>query len=418
MSRLRLIVALCIAIALAAGCGGVGAEPAPDTPPAPSEPPAASEKEAQAATTPLISAGRAILMDGELVAGSPPLQLAFSEGVRGALLELPVRVGQRVRAGQQIARVDDAALQRAVEDTQRSLARAIEDRERAEADADETYQREVDQARERYEDALLQAQRALTAAQAALARAQMQPPTTPVAEAQVQLARAREAEDKAYDDYKQALDRPWEPQQIRDTLYKEWQRRIVDRELAELHLADARTALQAHYLDVESRQRDVAQAEEDLSLVRQDEVTRREDPTHARAVEDAERRLAEAQDALADARLAAPWAGLVTEVHVNIGSTVQAGAPIVTLINLEQLTFVTQNLSERHIAQLSAGQRAEITLRAYPERVLVGRVETIVPRSATAGDAAPFAAHIRLEGADLDLLPGMTGRVEVVSEEP
>jgi hypothetical protein len=53
-------------------------------------------------------------------------------------------------------------------------------------------------------------------------------------------------------------------------------------------------------------------------------------------------------------------------------------------------------------------------LRAYPDAVVNGQIDSVVPRSDQApGDEARFAAYIRLDETSLDLLPHMTGRVEV-----
>jgi multidrug resistance efflux pump len=97
---------------------------------------------------------------------------------------------------------------------------------------------------------------------------------------------------------------------------------------------------------------------------------------------------------------------------------VGSGTPIVTLLNVQELYFATENLGERHVAQLRKGQRAEITLRAYPDSAIAGQVETVVPKMDRQTDSdARFVAYIRLEESDLDLLPGMTGRMEIVTEE-
>ena len=366
----------------------------------------------------VIPASKVILMDGELVSMSPSLGLSFPGSASGELLSLEVRVGQRVRAGQLVATLDDRELQEAVDDAQLALDRAIEDRDKSQADEQETYQTQLEEAQESYEDELRQAEQTLSNAQAALARAQAQPPTTAVAEAQANLDGALDMEAQAHDEYKKALDRPWEPQSIRDSLYKEWQQRIEDRALAELRLQDAQISLQIHYMDLEAKKVDVTRAEEDLARVEMDEVTREESLAHDRAVEDAERTLAEAQQALDDARLTVPWDGLVTAVDANVGAEVSSGTTIVTVINLEHLVFVTSNLSERHIAQLHPEQAANVTLRTYPNTTLSGEVESIVPQSQSAGETeARFAAYIRLEETDLDLLPGMTGRVEVMTDK-
>ena len=399
--------------ALLAGCGiaqrGVEQIDAPRA--VPVEPTAG-------APAPAVSLGSTILMDGELVSAAPALKLSFPSGASGELLALDVRVGQRVQAGDRIATIDDGELQRAVQDAGRALERAIEDRERVQTDAEETYEQQRDDAQEQYEEELRQAERKLAAAQNALERAQMQPPTTALAEAKVNLQRALGAEAEAHDDYKQALDRPWEPQSVRDALYREWQERITDRGLAERRLKDAELSLEAYALDLEAKEQDVVQAEEDLRRVELEEVERpEEDLSYERAVQDAQRKLAEAQDALADAQLYAPWAGLVTSIDATVGDRIGAGTPIVTLVDVSQLYFVTGNLSERHVAQLKPGLQAEITLRAYPDTVVTGQIDSVIPQSEQApGDEARFAAYIRLDETSLDLLPGMTGRVEVHTE--
>jgi len=408
----RLIVAL-LCTALLAGCS-IGPRGAAQI-----EPPASTPEAAGTATpVPALPAGNTILMDGALASAAPELKLAFPGNASGDLLALHVHVGQRVEAGDPIAAIDDGELQRAVTDAQRALERATEDRDRAQADAQETYQQQVEDAQAQYEEEQRQAERTLADAQNALQRTQMQPPTTSLAEAQVDLRRAIGAEAEAEDDYKQALDRPWEPQSVRDTLYKQWQERITDRGLAERRLKDAQDALDAYAIDLEAKKEDVAQAEEDLARVELEEVEQPAvDASYARAVQDAERQLAEAQDALADAELRAPWAGLVTSIDAAVGDSIGANVPIVTLVDVAQLYFVTDNLSERHVAQLRPGQPAAITLRAYPDTVVDGQIDSVVPRSGQAqGDEARFAAYIRLEETSLALLPGMTGRVEVQTD--
>jgi multidrug resistance efflux pump len=249
----------------------------------------------------------------------------------------------------------------------------------------------------------------------------MQPPTTALAEAKADLGRAMDREADAADAYKQALDRPWENQDMRDALYKDWQASIVDRDLAQLRLEDAQVALQVHQLDVRAGQSDVENAERDVQRVEKDPVDRdvveREVNLDLdRAVEDARYKLAEAQADLENARLYAPWDGLVLSLEAGVGSTVGSGKAIVALLNVEEIHFVTQNLSERHIAQLRRGQRAEITLRAYPAVVLPGTVHVVLPQMERTSDSeARFAAYIRLDESELDLLPGMTGRVEVIT---
>ena len=279
-----------------------------------------------------------ILMDGELVSAYPSLELAFPENASGELLSVHVQLGQRVAKGDLLAVLDDAGLRKAVAEAQLALDRALEDLEQGEADIEKTYQRELEDAQlkydravhdaeRKYERELDEAKRALERAQRDLERLHMQPPTTALAEAEVELGRAMDREADAGDAYKQALDRPWENQDLRDSLYNDWQASIVDHDLAERRLDDAQIAVQVHQLDLIAGQQDVKNAEIDLKRVEKDPVDRdvveREvNLALGRAVEDAQQELAEAQDDLEDARLYAPWDGVVLSVEAGEGSTV------------------------------------------------------------------------------------------------
>lgn len=420
---------------LLGGCAGKKAETVEsEARPAGEQAEQASAESQENDRAPLPAASDVILMDGELVSAYPSLDLAFPGNAAGELLDLRVEVGQRVRKGDLLAVLDDAELRQAVADAQLALDRAVEDKEKGEADIDKTYRRELEDAQRKYDRAvhdaertyereLDQAQRALEQARSDLRRLRMQPPTTALAEAKVNLGRAMDREADAADAYKQALDRPWENQDLRDALYDDWQASIVDRDLAQLRLEDAQIALQVHQLDLQARQRDVENAEIDLQrvekdLVDRDVVEREVNLALDRAVEDARTKLGQAQQDLEDARLYAPWDGLVLSFKAGVGSSVGSGQAIVALLNIEEIYFITQNLSERHIAQLRRGQRAEITLRAYPDVVLSGTVHVVLPQTERTADAdARFVAYIQPDESDLDLLPGMTGRVEVITGE-
>ena len=113
----------------------------------------------------------------------------------------------------------------------------------------------------------------------------------------------------------------------------------------------------------------------------------------------------------------APIDGTVLAVNVAPGAIVGAGTVVVTLLDTAQLQFQTSNLSERDLAQVSGGQEALVTLKSFPSEPIVGTVLRVVPKaSGTVGDAATFTAVILLDSTELELLPGMTGRVEIVRD--
>jgi multidrug efflux pump subunit AcrA (membrane-fusion protein) len=317
--------------------------------------------------------------------------------VSGEVVTITVRPGDAVEAGALLAQLDDTELQRAVDDAELALERATIDRERAVAQ----WERDVADAEE-----------ALAAAERARTTARLEYSDTSVEEARTSLERAQQAEADAEQDYLKAIDF-WPPLPVEE-YYDAWQRAIRERELAEMRLADAEDAQGASYLELESRDTDVVQAERALAAL-QEGV----DPAYDRAVEDAELQLAEAEEALDHARLTAPWDAIVLSVDVAPAATASAGTPVVTLLNVSQgLRFVTEDLSEQHVAEIRPGQRAVVTLRTFPEQPVDGAVEAVVPLVEETADAeGRFAVHIRLDATELRLLPGLTGRVEIFTEE-
>ena len=346
-------------------------------------------------TLPPPQAGKTVVADGRLASHYPSLPLAFSGGVSGQVLTITVKAGDTVQAGDLLALLDDADLQQAVDDAQLALDRAIADRE---------------QALEQWERDVADAEKALTDAERALTTTRLQYSGTSVEEARTSLERARQAEADAKSHYEDMLEWFFGS----DEAYDAWQRAIRDRELAEMRLTDAEDARGADYLELEAREADVAQSEQSLAALKEGIA-----PTYERAVEDAESQLSEAQEALKHARLTAPWAAIVLSVDVAPGATAGTSTPVVTLLNVEEgLHFVTQNLSEQHIADVYPGQPAVVTLRTFAETPLEGTIEAIVPQveEAVATDAR-FTVHVRLAPTDLRLLPGLTGRVEILTGE-
>ncbi len=339
--------------------------------------------------------GRTVAADGELMSSYPTLALGFGGTVSGEVLTIIVTPGDILQAGDLIAQLDETELQRAVADAERTLARARTDR---------------DLAQEQWERDIANAEQALAEAQRAQTSARLQYTSTSVEEALTALDRARDTEARAQDEYKRALDRPWEPQDIRDSYYNSWQQTIRDRELTEMRYNDARSANSANYLQLDARQADVDKAERSLAALQSGVAA-----SYNRAVEDAEQQRVKAGEALARAQLVAPWAAMVLSVDVAPRSNVSASTPVVTLLSLEDgLRFVSQNLSEQHIAQLHPGQRAVVTLRTFPDTPLEGVVESVVSQTRTTTDGtARFTVRVRLETNDLALLPGLTGRAEI-----
>ncbi|MCI0520975.1 MAG: efflux RND transporter periplasmic adaptor subunit [Chloroflexi bacterium] len=123
-----------------------------------------------------------------------------------------------------------------------------------------------------------------------------------------------------------------------------------------------------------------------------------------------------AQWTLEQVTLAAPAAGIVKEVFVAPGERVD-GNPVLTL-SMAGPFQVRFYLEEADLAQVSPGDRLEITLDAYPDQVFQGSVIRIDPALVTVDGSSlvqvwgEFAAQ-----PEVALFPGMSLEVEVIAAE-
>lgn len=131
-------------------------------------------------------------------------------------------------------------------------------------------------------------------------------------------------------------------------------------------------------------------------------------------VQQAHTALEEAQDNLAKATVLAPFDGLVTDLYVAEGEW--AGGPVADVVNTDSLQ-VALDVDEIDIAGVQVGQSATVSLEAWPERELEGRVASIAPKAQISGGIVTFRVLLDLEPADLPILTGMTANAQLVTAQ-
>jgi membrane fusion protein (multidrug efflux system) len=103
------------------------------------------------------------------------------------------------------------------------------------------------------------------------------------------------------------------------------------------------------------------------------------------ALQGADARLAAAEAAVENARLqvehtvlVAPADGIVARREVEVGELVQAGQTLMTVVPSEAV-WVTANLKETEIEDVTPGDSATVTVDAYPGHTFHGAVESLSP---------------------------------------
>jgi len=150
----------------------------------------------------------------------------------------------------------------------------------------------------------------------------------------------------------------------------------TERELARVRsLSEQGTASQ--------RELETAQATYDAAVARVRALELRVEAEHALVNDDAQQRLAEAEVAAAALRLErtrvrAPFAGVVGRRNVEPGAVVSPGQPLLALVSSEE-AWVMANFKETQLERIEIGDRADVTIDAFPGLVWRGKVDSFSP---------------------------------------
>jgi HlyD family secretion protein len=336
----------------------------------------------------------------------PAQQVMLSFGVGGRVESVDVEVGERVKAGQTLAVLDDVDLARAVALAQVELDSAQSRLAQIKADADPVPER------------VMAATTAISSAQAALTQARIQASMRKHYETidRAALEDAEQAVEDAQNEYQKVLNDPrkrdWahdsdeahdleEAQEYYEVVKAQYELRAADHGYAvaiaqaEAQLAQAQAALYDAKHPI---------ASEALNLAQLD-------------VRRAQLALEVAQDSLARSTLVAPFDGIISVVPVSEGEWVMAEMPVIELIDVSTWHVETKNVGELQIAQVREGQEAVVRANAFQSEPISGHVATVSPVAVVQQGDTTYTLTIELEDTDLNLRPGMTARVEIVVSE-
>ncbi len=105
-----------------------------------------------------------------------------------------------------------------------------------------------------------------------------------------------------------------------------------------------------------------------------------------------------------------PLRGVVTHRAATVGATVEASAPLFTIMDLDRV-WIQAEVYETQLARLRTGQPVQIRAASYPDQVVTGRVEQV----GSTVDLATRTVKVRVVTANPDrrLKPGMFATVTI-----
>jgi HlyD family secretion protein len=130
-----------------------------------------------------------------------------------------------------------------------------------------------------------------------------------------------------------------------------------------------------------------------------------------------------AKQRLEDATVTAPTAGTILTKTVSLGQVITSatnsatgGTTLLTMADLSRVR-VRALFNETDIGQVRAGQTANVTVDAYPDRRFQGVVEKIEPSATIQQNVTMFPVLVTLDNRDAYLKPGMNGEVAVLVDQ-
>jgi len=356
----------------------------------------------------------------------PQARVSLDFEAPGRVAEVAVKVGDPVKAGDVLARLDTARLELQVKQSQAALALA--EAQLAQLQAGPRPE-EVAAA----EANVRAAEAQVSAAAANLDQIVVGAGDVQIAAAQADLAAAISQQKAAADTYDMVLTcfsfklPTGEKQKICPALGAPEEQARFNLEATDKALAAAQARLDELLAGADAdevrasrsnvlaaaAQRDATQAQLDILVAG---ATDEQIADAGAQVTQAQAALDEAVLALERATLLAPFDGVVAVVNVTAGEIASSGLPPITVVDTSRFRVIA-SLDEIDIGLLNEGLVAEVTVDALPDVVVAGTVERIAPVATPEGGVVYYEVTIGLAPIDAPLRGDMTANVTIRVDE-
>lgn len=179
-------------------------------------------------------------------------------------------------------------------------------------------------------------------------------------------------------------------------------------------VAAAQALVDASQAQVEGAQAQVTQAQARLDLLKAGASTEQVAVVEAQ-VDQARAALKQAELPLGETTIVAPFAGTVAYVGIEVGELTSSVQPAVILVDLSSF-HIDVRVDETDIGRISVGQEVSITLDAYPDVELEGRVARIDPVGTVIQGIVSYRVTMEIAPTEVPIKPDMTANVDIVME--
>jgi HlyD family secretion protein len=172
-----------------------------------------------------------------------------------------------------------------------------------------------------------------------------------------------------------------------------------------------RTRAPAQSFDIDTARTNIAQSELQLRNAQsQKKNTETQVKLAELAVKQSERRLSQAT-------LVAPMDSTVSQVNIDVGEAAAGATPPFTLVD-DSKYHIDITVDEIDIARIQLGQSVDVTLDSLPGVTVKGKVERIAPTSTTINGVVSYQVRVVVEqNGEVQLRSGMTANAAIVIDQ-
>jgi len=145
-------------------------------------------------------------------------------------------------------------------------------------------------------------------------------------------------------------------------------------------------------------------------LVQEDAMSQQQFDIIKTQVTQARAAFASAQSQLNDSKIIAPISGVIGKRYTEAGDMATPAMPLVSIVKMDQVKIVFE-ATEEDLGKLKLGQKAEVTVRSYPNQVFLGTVQKISPILDPVTRMATI--EVLIPNSDYLLKPGMYAEANV-----
>jgi len=124
--------------------------------------------------------------------------------------------------------------------------------------------------------------------------------------------------------------------------------------------------------------------------------------------------LRDAKDSLSDYYIRAPFTGTVTSVTVEKGNSVSGSTTIASLITDKQIAEIS--LNEVDAAKIIVGQKATLTFDALPNLSIVGEVAEVDSVGTVSQGVVNYITKISFDSQENNIKPGMSVSASIITD--